>query len=301
MAPLFLSLVLSAAAQAQEAPPTAAASPAAEDKSLTKISGIFDTDLPKTARKGSVRLLIHPHLGDFTSRNYVRVVPGIRWGVNDHVELSTLVEAYLDHHLKGGSPGNGIGALQASAKYAFSQWLKPDYDSSIGINTRIPVGQPPLDLTDGYNHYTPYIVVSRKSPAIAGFTYFGNFTLDIMVKSSVSGVFRKNDPHSSSMIFGAGFVVDRFPYHYTLESGYQTTAVVGKDNQQFISIKPGFAWDLPRRLTFNSKGRWLIGVSFKVTLGPDGTRIDSGGKLRGEFNIRRWFGGKDKPAVGPKP
>jgi len=41
-----------------------------------------------------------------------------------------------------------------------------------------------------------------------------------------------------------------------------------------------------------------LGVSFKITEGPDGTRVDSGGKLRGEFSIRRWFSGrKAEPAA----
>ena len=298
---LMLTLLACVTARAQESPPAAARAATADDeKDLRKISGIFDTDLPKTARKGTVRLLIHPHLGDFTSRNYLRIVPGIRWGVSDHVELSALVEAYLDHHLKGGSPGNGIGALQFSGKYAFSQWLKPDYDASVGINTRIPIAHPPIDLTDGYNHYTPYLVISRKSPATKGLTYYASSTLDLMEKSSVRGIFRKNEAHSSSLTFGTGFVLDRYPYHYTLETGYQTIALVGQDNQQFVFLRPGFAWDLPRRLTFNSQGRWLVGVSVKFTVGPDGTRIDSGGKLRGELNIRRWFSGDKKTAPDPR-
>ena len=220
----------------------------------------------------------------------------MRLGVNDHVEFSALVEPYFEHGLRSGSSGNGIGDVEFGGKYAFHQWLQPDYDASTGINVRLPVGHPPLDLTDGYNHYVPYFVVSRKSRTTAGLTWFSSTTLDVMKKSSVTGSFRKDDAHSTSITLGGGFVLDRFPYHYTLESGYQTTSLVGRDNQQFVFIKPGFAWDLPRRLTFNSRGRWLLGVSFKVIHGPDGVRIDSGGKIRGEFNLKRWFGSEKKSA-----
>ena len=31
---------------------------------------------------------MHPHFGDFTRRSYVRLPLGIRWGVNDHVEVT---------------------------------------------------------------------------------------------------------------------------------------------------------------------------------------------------------------------
>ena len=52
--------------------------------------------------------------------------------------------------------------------------------------------------------------------------------------------------------------------------------------------KPGFGWDL-RKLTFNSHGRWLFGFSVKFTEGPDGLRVHTGGKIRGEFSLSRWF------------
>lgn len=285
-------------ARAQQATVT---NPPPEDKALHKIEGIFDTDLPKTEKKGRVRFLVHPHLGDFTRRDYVRVPLGVRWGVNDHVEFSATVEPYFQLGSKENSPGNGLGDAEFGAKYAFVKWLKPALDASTGINVRVPVGHPPLDMTDGFNHYAPYFVVSRKSPKIKGFTYFADTTLDVMEKSSVSGSFRKNDPHSTSIIFGTGFVLDRFPYHYTLETGYQTTTLVGKDNKQFVYIRPGFAWDLPRWLTFDSHGRWLLGGSLKITEGPDGTRIDGGGKLRGEINITRWFRSGEKQGKQTAP
>ena len=296
---LFLPAILAShPLRAQEAE-VSAAKPPVDDQALHKINGIFDTELPKTERKGSIRFIVHPHLGDFTSRSYVRIPLGLRWGVNDHVEFTATVEPYFEHHLRSGSPGNGIGDVEFGGKFAFREWLKPDYDASTGINVRLPVGRPPLDLTDGYNHYSPYLVVSRKSPQTEGLTYFVSSTIDLVAKSSVAGTFRKNDPHSSSLLFGTGFVLDRYPFHYTLEAGYQTTSLIGKDNKQFFFAKPGFAWDLPRKLTFNSRGRWLFGFSTKFTEGPDGLRVDTGGKIRGEFSLSRWFRG-DKPAKETK-
>lgn len=275
--------------------------PPADDKSLRKISGIFDTDLPKTEKKGRIRFIIHPRFGDFTRRSYVRIPLGLRWGVNDHVEVSATVEPYFQHGLRRGTPGNGVSNVQFGGKYAFKAWLKPEYDASVGLNVRLPVGNPPLDNTDGFNHFAPYLVISKKSPRTRGLTYFASTTLDVMEKSSVAGSFRRNDPHSTSMTFGTGFVLDRFPYHYTLETGYQTTSLVGKDNKQFVYFRPGFAWDLPRRLTFGSNGRWLLGASVKITEGPDGTRFDSGGKIRGEFSLTRWFRGDKKKDLNTPP
>src|SRR4051812_14670008 len=189
--------------RAEDAPPTqptpAAASPGpvpatTEDRTIHKINGIFDVDLPKTERKGAIRFIVHPHLGDFTRRSYVRVPLGIRWGVNDHMELTATVEPYIEHGLKSGSPGNGIGDFELGGKYAFQRWFGTDYDASVGFNLRRLVGSPPLDMTDGYHHYSPYLTVSRKSERIRDMTWFANGALDFMEKSSVAGTFRKDDP-----------------------------------------------------------------------------------------------------------
>jgi len=288
---LLLSLFISGTIHAQEA--SASTPPNGDDQqAMRKISGIFDTDLPKTEQKGSVRFIVHPHMGDFTRRSYVRLPLGVRWGVNNHVEVTATIEPYIQHGLRSGTPGTGIGDVQFGGKYAYKNWLQTDYDASVGLNVRLPVGAPPLDMTDGYNHYTPFLVLSRPSQDTLGLKYFFSGTADLMAKSSVSGSFRQNDAHSSSLILGTGFVLDRFPYHYTLETGLQTTSLIGRDNQQYVFVKPGFAWDLPRQLTFNSRGRWLFGLSVKITQGPDGTRIDSGGKIRGDFSLSRWWRGK---------
>ncbi|HVT73015.1 MAG TPA: transporter [Lacunisphaera sp.] len=284
---LAAGLALATMLRAADAPKPFAPTP--EDERLDKVNGIFDTDLPWTEAKGRVKVIIHPHLGDFTRRSYIRVPVSARLGVNDHVEFSATIDPFFDHGFRQGASGNGVGDLQFGAKYAFLHWLKPDYDGSVGLNLSFPTGHPPLEMTDGHDHYDPYIVVGRDSRKIPGLQYFASATYDHMEKSGVRGMFQLNEPHSSSLLFGTGFVLDRFPYHYTLEVGFQTTSLVGRDHRQFAYIRPGFAWDVPRRFTFDSDTRWLVGFSVKVADGPDGLRVDSGGKVRAEFSFRRWL------------
>lgn len=285
---LAAGLALATALRATDVPKPFAPPP--DDERLDKVNGIFDTDLPWTEAKGRLKVTLHPHLGDLTRRSYLRVPVGVRLGVNDHVEFSATIDPFFDHGFRQGSAGNGIGDLQFGAKYAFLRWLKPAYGASVGLNLRFPTGHPPLEMTDGYNHYAPYIVVGRESRKVPGLQYFASATYDHMQKSGVRGTFQLNEPHSSNLLFGTGFVLDRFPFHTTLELGFQTTSLVGRGHKQFAFIRPGFAWDLPRRYTFHSDTRWLAGVSVKLADGPDGLHVDSGGKLRAEFSFQRWLG-----------
>ena len=288
---LLLAVLLACTPHLRADAPVANQPPADADTELHKVQGIFDSDLPKTQAAGTIKLIIHPHLGDFTSRSYLRLPLGFRAGFNDHLEVSATVESYFQHYLRRDHPGNGVGSVSFGGKYLIRDWLLPEYGVSAGINVRMPVGHPPVDLTDGYNHYAPFLTIATKPEGTPGLTYFFNPGLDIMRKSSVAGQFRKNDVQSSSILLSAGLVYDRFPYHFTLEAGYQTTSLIGHDNKQFFFARPGFALDLPGWAKFGSRARWIVGLGTKITIGPDGTRFDTGGKIRGEFSLKRMFGG----------
>jgi Putative MetA-pathway of phenol degradation len=281
---ILLLLNLSASADEPAAPVSA------RDTDIRKIEGIFGSDLPKTERKGSVRLILHPHFGDLSNREYIRTLTGVRWGINDHTEFSTAFESYLDHGLKkNAAPGNGIGDLRFGGKYSFRDKLIPGYETSVGLNLFFPVGHPPAGMTNGHSEYSPYVVIGKKIARHPGLEVFLNTGFNLLEKTSIAGSFERNTPHSSSLSFTPGLVYDHFPYHYTFEFSYETTSLVGNDNQQFFTIRPGFAWDLPPKLKFHSKGRVTVGLGVHVTVGPDGTSTGGGGKLRAEFGISKWF------------
>lgn len=271
------------------AQPTNGTAPPSKETDLRRIDGIFNTDLPKTEKKNSIKVIVHPHFGDLTKRTYLRVPTGIRWGVNDRTEISATMEPYFPHGLKSGPSVYGIGSLQFGAKYAWSHWLKPDYDTSVGINMFFPVGRPPIDLTTGFNRFSPYFVIGKKISTHPGLTIFVNTGVNILTKSSTPGTFQANQTQSDSFAITPGFVYDRFPWHYTFAATYETTSLIGDDNRQFITLRPGIAWDLPRKLTFNSKGRWLVGLGYSITFGPDGTTTGGGGKIRSEFRLSHLF------------
>ena len=263
--------------------------PPSRDAEVRRIEGIFGSDLPTTERRGSVRLIVHPHLGDLTNRDYLRLLTGMRWGVTDHTELTGAVEGYIDHGLKKTSEGTGIGDLRLEAKHSLGPDLIPGLESSIGLNTFFPVGHPPIGITNGHNAYTPYFVTGKRVSSHPGLTVFCQTGVELLETTSIAGSFERNDLHSNSVFITPGLVYTRYPYHYTLEFTYATTALVGHDNQQAFTIRPGFAWDLPPNLRFHAKGRVTVAVGVHVTFGPDGTSTGGGGKLRAEFGISRWF------------
>lgn len=285
-----LLLAVSAAAQDPAAAPAAVAA-TGEPPNLSRIPGLFEIDLPKTERRGNIRFIFQPHFRDLISKAYLRIPLEFRWGVNDHFELNSDIDTYVDHGLRSGhSSGYGLSAVHFGAKYAWLKWLKPTWDASTGVNTSFPVSRPPIELTDGHNHFTPYIVFGRKLNWRPGLSGFLHASVDLVSKSSTPGNFGRNQPHSNSLTLTPGFLYDRKAWHYTLEVDCTTTSILGKGNQDYLTIRPGVVWDLPKKLVFNAKGRWLAGLSLTAVFGPDGNTLSTGGRFRGELNLRRPYG-----------
>jgi hypothetical protein len=288
-------------ANAQLDASASSAPPAVEQQdAISRIWDLFQIDLPMTERQGEVKFSFQPHFRDFLNQSYVRVPFELRWGVNDHFEINSYTDTYFTDGLRRNTVGYGISALHFGAKYAWKEWLKPGWDASIGFNSAIPVSRPPLELSDGFDHFTPYIVFARKVDAVMGLSEIFNVSVDLITASSTPGVFSQNEPHSNSMSLTPGLLYDRGKWHYTLEVTGTTTRYIGTGSHDFLTIRPGIVWDLPKALMFHARGRWLAGFNVTLVFGPDGNTISTGGRFRGEVNLTELFGGS-KPAGAPPP
>lgn len=290
-----MCLPLAALAAELPAPPaapnlaSAAPSDAGDDNPqyFSRVRGLFDIDLPATVKKYDLKIVIHPHFGDFTRKAYIRIPVGVRFGLNDRTEGNFEAESYVSHGLKDHTEGNGFSALHLGMKYELADWMKEHVNTSVGVTTTFPVGRPPLELTDGHNHVAPYIVFSKtfaSAPQLAPFVSFG---ADFISDSSVPGSIGPNTPKSHAMGVSPGFIYDAGTLKYTLVLNYSTTALIGSGNNHFYGVNPSVLWELPRKLTFSSNSRWVVGLGYKWGHGPDGTDSGTSVKLRGEFKFTR--------------
>jgi hypothetical protein len=256
---------------------------------FSRVNGLFDVDLPKTVEKFKARVIVHPHFGDLLHRDYLRIPVGVRMGIAEHTEVSSELEGYVTHGLGGHSAGYGLDKVRLGLKHEFPRAAGSDLTTSAGVNTSTPVGRPPLEIVDGYNHVSPYVSFSKPWPGRPQLTPFATFGTDTIWKSSVPGSFDKNQPHSDSMGTSFGFLYDRGQFKYTTVFSYWTTAFIGRGHDNFTSINPSVLWQLPPALKFNAKGNWIFGIGFKANFGPDGTDVGVSAKLRGEFKLAHLF------------
>jgi hypothetical protein len=288
---LLASLVLGLAAGttlAQTVPPAQSNPPPQEDRPFfSRISGLFGGDLPQLDRPDTVKLILRPHFGDFVRRDYLRVDTGLDWSLNDHFELSTEALFYFTHGFGSTADGYGIGELQFGAKYVFEEWPEPGYETTFALDVALPVGHAPIDMTDGYYHVNPTVVVQHLWISRPRLTTFGGLGVDLISKSRIAGRFSTNQPHDDSFSVTSGGVYDAGQLKWTLSGTIATTALISHTARQFFYLQPGLLWYVPKRFTLHSKTQWIVGLSARTTFGPDGVDFSLSSRLRAEITFRQ--------------
>lgn len=282
-----LTLAASASEPASAEPKPGDARGEPEDRPIfSRIRGLFDIELPDIDPPGTVRLTLHPHFGDLIHRDYLRIATGARWSVSSHLEFNAEAEAFGTHGLGGGGDGYGIGELRFGGKYVCREWLRPLYDTTAGFDVQIPTGRPPLELTDGHNHFSPYLVLRQRCLTNPRLTTFGSVGLDFITMSSVPGNFARNQLHDDSSSITLGAVYDLGQVKWTAEFRYSNTWIGGTDDHA-VTINPSVLWYIPRRFTFHSRTQWIIGLGAHSTWGPDGHEIGTSTRARAEITLRQ--------------
>ncbi|MBI2813790.1 MAG: hypothetical protein HYX71_05865 [Opitutae bacterium] len=290
-------MLLSKLAPAAETPP---ANEKPSDNDL-RVRGIFNSALPRTEKKNSLRLIVHPRLGDLTKRDNLRTVLGFRYGLTTRWEATAEVDAYFSHGLKakGFFAESGFSTFRLGTKYRLGEGFTPGWDTAVGLDFAKPIGSPPIDVTDGLRHIAPFITTSRPLAGAPGWRVFGGAGWDDVTKVSARGKLEKNELGDDSVNVSSGLLWDRGTAIYALEAAYATTRFTADVNRNVYALRPSVVWVLPAKYTFNSKGKWLLGVGLRFSRGPDGNDLGLNVKLRVNFDFKRLLGRKNEPASGP--
>ncbi len=275
---------LAAPALAQNAPPKVS------DSTLSS-TGVIDSTLPGTEHRSSLRVNVRPSFGDLLDRDVFRIPTTLIYGLTDRMEFSERTDLYFAHGL-GHEPlfsHGGASAVTFGSKYHVGDRLWPGWDIGVGALYVLPVDHPPPDLTDGFRHLGTYITFAHPLASHRGVRVFSSLGSDVVRKTSIQGEQTKNQLADNSLSVMAGAVWDRGAFNYTFEASYATTRLIGHTQRDVFGIRPGFLWQLPKKLTFNSKGQWLGGLNLHVEHGPDGMGIGLSGKLQVGFDFKRWW------------
>ncbi len=281
---------------AQETPPK----PLASDTDL-RIRGIFETALPRTEKKNSLRLILHPHLGDLTRKDHLRTVVGLRYGLTNAWEATVETDTYFTTGLKAGKffDDSGFSSLHVGSKYRVGDPFHLGWEAVVGADWIEPINSPPPDVTDGLRHAVSFVTFSRELKTHPGWRIFFGGNYDDIAPTNIKGELDDNQLTGDNVGVTAGFVFARGRLNYTLEAAYNTQHPTEDLANDIYVLRPGLMWAVPPRYTFGARGQWLLGFSLRLAHGVDGNTVGASLKLRLNFDLKRLLGRKPAPAAAP--
>ena len=288
---LALSLAWSATGNGAvklEEPPAADIRPELGDDELV-IDEVFQSHLPTTLAKYALRLSVNPHLGDWQTKDHMRLTTTLRYGLTGNCELSAGSNLYFSH-------GNGevrafenYGAanIKLGVKLNLGQLIFSGWETGVGINYEFPTGRPPPELTDGLRHLRPFVTFSHRLDSHPDLRIFVGFRGDNIAHTSRPGELGKNAFHERSTGITGGIVIDRNNWHYTFEASFDTTRLIGSTEEDLISFRPGVIWEIPTRKNRLKRSNWMVGFSLNDTFGPGGNSVGASFKVRYNRDLKQ--------------
>lgn len=247
------------------------------DRMRDDMTEFFDTILPGTLRKYNTVLDFSPKFSDFRNREFIRYPLELRYGASDHLELFAGLTPFSPSPFNDGYDHRwGLGEITLGFRRDLQNGLGFYDQATWGVETRTPLGKPPLDLNEGFIHVRPFLTASRNL-TWPHTKFFTSLSYDRSIDTP-----RRDPPPPSKFlrqhiaeidpgllykpgIYG-GFVEYEFR-HLEEPDGYRLSH----------GGKLGMIWDVPlaKSRSWKLPGKWQIELAYKLVK-EEGRGIDQG-------------------------
>jgi hypothetical protein len=234
---------------------------------VLRMTEFFDTMLPGVLQEQNMTLHFRPKFGDLRDYEYWRFPMELRYGLTDRWELQGGLVPFTPNPINRGREHRwGLGEGKLAARYDLRNALRFFDDTTVGIETRIPLGRPPIRLNDHYTHLKPFVSSARKLRAWPATTFYANLAYDRSV--DLTHRTPPSDPVTRRNI------VEVAPglLYKPSELGYFTEyrfSHIREDNGWHLGHEGliGAIWDIPlaRTESLRLPGKWQLELAYKAS------------------------------------
>ncbi len=277
----LLALLIAAALGGSALAADASTAGARVREQMLRMTDFLDTMLPGVLDEENITLHFRPKFGDLRDEEYMRFPLELRYGLTNRVELRGGLVPFTPSPFNSGRDHRwGLGEAKLGARYDLRDALRFFSDTTVGVETRIPLGNPPVEINDHYTHVKPFLTAARALKGWKSTTLYANLSYDRSVKLTSRGapppevVRRHTFEAAPGLLYKPGeigyFTEYRFRHHQ--EPGDARLAHEGR---------VGTIWDVPLGRTERLKlpGKWQLELALRVNH-EEGRGTDQGVSAR---------------------
>ena len=148
-------------------------------ESVLRMTEFFDTTLPGVLGGRNLALDFRPKFSDLRDYEFVRLPFELRYGLTQRWELRGGLTPFFPNPANEGLEHRwGLGELKFGARFDPGRSLGFFDATTFGLDVRIPLGRPPVELNDHYTHVKPFVAASRKLRFLPATTFYANLSYD---------------------------------------------------------------------------------------------------------------------------
>jgi hypothetical protein len=260
-----------------------------------RMRDFFDVQLPGALSKHSLVLDLEPKAGDLLRREFVRFPMELRYGMASNWEATLGFTPVMPNPIDTGEDhrwGMGLAKLGIRHDTTAHDFIFPRI--SYGIESQIPLGEPPVDLIDHYVHVKPYVTASRPLESWHGASVFVALSYDRSItcpdrENVPEEVVRRNITEiAPGLLYKPGEYGAFVQYALRFQQEPNGSRLVHQG-------KIGVIWDMPldKSRRWHMPGKWQFELGYKIT-DEEGYQADHGIHARVKWRTDL-FRSKKKP------
>lgn len=265
---LSLALVCATTRGAEPTPAPAATPTTARGmrEQVLRMTEFLDTMLPGVLQDHNVTLHFSPKFSDLRDNEYMRFPLELRYGLGYSWELYGGLSPFTPNPFNRGRDHRwGPGEAKLGARYDLGGLLGFFDDTTVGLETRIPLGKPPVELNDHYTHVKPFVSAARTLTHWPDVTFYTNLSYD----RSVELTHREGPPpevmRRNVIEVSPGLLFRPSEFGYFAEYRWRH---ITEELEWHIAheVQFGTIWDVPLARTEEWKlpGKWQVELAYKV-------------------------------------
>lgn len=260
----FVALLLACGGVRSAEKPVTAADRVREQ--VLKMTEFFDTVLPGVLEEHNMTLHVMPKFSDVRDNEFVRMPFEVRYGLSDKVELRGGISPFMPNPFNPGRDHRwGPGETKLAARYDLDGLLKFFDDTTVGLETRVPLGKPPIEINDHYTHVKPSVSAARRLLSWPDTTFYANLSYDRSVQLTDRGPPPPEVVRQNIIEVAPGLLFRPSELGYFAEYRFRH---ITEPNEWHLAhqIHFGTIWDVPiaRTEKWHLPGKWQVELGYKV-------------------------------------
>lgn len=251
---------------------------------VLRMTDFLDTMLPGVLEEKDITLHFRPKFGDLRDEEYMRFPFEVRYGLTDRTELQAgLVPFTPSPFNRGRNHRWGPGEAKLGARYDLRHAFTFFRETTIGFETRIPLGQPPIGVNDHYTHVKPFVSLARELTRWKATTVYANVSYDRSVKLTDRSPPPPEVIRRHVITVAPGLLYKPDELGYFVEYRFRHLDEPGETRLSH-ELRVGTVWDIP----LERSERWHLPGKWQLEFALRGEHEESRGTGQGVFARVNW-------------